>query len=365
MRKRIKQSWIGLSIFIALLLFLSQHARTISPADSDIWPIVAMGYPVALLLYLITLLFWLITKRKIAILMAAVLILFGWGAMSDIVQIDPPLSQEERGHSLMSYNARLFGYYQFKRNKEIRDSIFDYLESSDVDILCFQEFYHTTHPKGFQTKPLLIDRLNTPYEHEKYTHEFVHQQYFGVVTLSRFPIVYRGYIPFPGDFNNFCIYSDIRLPKGDTIRVFNTHLASIHFRKEDYEIIDTELSDTDRLTEKSTGILKKLMAANKRRAVQIEHIMEEVERSPHPVIFAGDFNDPPFSHTYYRTKASLQDAFKTKGFGLGNTYNGPFPSFRIDHILHSDEIEVNSYQVDKLDLSDHFPVHIRFEMNDE
>ena len=55
-------------------------------------------------------------------------------------------------------------------------------------------------------------------------------------------------------------------------------------------------------------------------------------------------------------KIGLKDAFTECGRGLGNTYIGEFPSFRIDYILHSPEITALSYLRDTLAFSDHYRI---------
>ncbi|MCC8173817.1 MAG: hypothetical protein LIO65_05375 [Odoribacter sp.] len=52
----------------------------------------------------------------------------------------------------------------------------------------------------------------------------------------------------------------------------------------------------------------------------------------------------------------MKDSFIQKGRGLGNTYIGEIPSFRIDYILHTQDIETVSYLRDKVVLSDHYPI---------
>ena len=44
------------------------------------------------------------------------------------------------------------------------------------------------------------------------------------------------------------------------------------------------------------------------------------------------------------------------GKGLGQTYNGKFPTLRIDYILHSPEFKINSFKTKEVNLSDHFPI---------
>ena len=50
------------------------------------------------------------------------------------------------------------------------------------------------------------------------------------------------------------------------------------------------------------------------------------------MILCGDFNDTPLSYTYRQLSRKLTDSFIEKGRGIGNTYIGEFPSFRICYI---------------------------------
>lgn len=50
------------------------------------------------------------------------------------------------------------------------------------------------------------------------------------------------------------------------------------------------------------------------------------------------------------------DAFVGSGKGIGRTYIGKLPSFRIDYIFHSKDFESLNFQTLELRLSDHLPV---------
>jgi len=52
----------------------------------------------------------------------------------------------------------------------------------------------------------------------------------------------------------------------------------------------------------------------------------------------------------------MKDAFVEAGSGLGGTYNGKMPSYRIDYILCNEDFEVLSYEKGNVDYSDHYPV---------
>jgi len=201
--------------------------------------------------------------------------------------------------------------------------------------------------------------------HEKYTHELIHHQYFGVATLSKFPIVGKGYIEFNNDRNNFCIYSDLKI-KQDTIRVFNGHFASIRFKPEDYQFVEElkgNAKDID--PNKITGITDRLMSATVKRASQVRKVMQEISQSPYPVVLAGDFNDAPVSYAYQQVREQLNDSFTSSGNGIGNTYIGTFPSFRIDYIFHDDNFHSHKYKTLPEKYSDHHAIRTILEFKDK
>ena len=180
-------------------------------------------------------------------------------------------------------------------------------------------------------------------------HDATGKQHFGVALFSRHPIAQQGEVNLISDRINRCIYADIVKGK-DTVRVYSAHLASIRFGKEDYDFVSGReegfWSGGKRLT-------TRLMDAYKRRAEQVSAIRTHMAKSPHPVVLCGDFNDTPASHAYRELDHELEDSFREANRGLGRTYVGTFPSFRIDYIWHSPELKAASCEVLKGDFSDH------------
>jgi endonuclease/exonuclease/phosphatase (EEP) superfamily protein YafD len=74
----------------------------------------------------------------------------------------------------------------------------------------------------------------------------------------------------------------------------------------------------------------------------------------------GDFNDTPVSYSYNQLTKNLGDSFTGSGRGLGATYIGRLPSYRIDYILHSEDLTPLNFQVSKIRLSDHYPISCYF-----
>ena len=87
-----------------------------------------------------------------------------------------------------------------------------------------------------------------------------------------------------------------------------------------------------------------------------EELLPKVESSEIPFVLAGDYNDTPASYLYQKATKYLVDPYVEQGRGLGTTYHGPFPAFRIDYVLHSPDIDALSYKRVKTHISDHYPV---------
>ena len=155
---------------------------------------------------------------------------------------------------------------------------------------------------------------------------------------------------------SFCSYSDIQV-FDDTIRVYNLHLQSIRLNSQHYRLIDSlKFRYDNQQMEEIMDISFRLRDAFIKRAAQADLIANHIETCTHPVIVCGDFNDTPVSYSYRRIGSDLRDAFAETGWGIGRTYNGKFPSFRIDYILAGKELEAIYFRRKKVRLSDHFPI---------
>ena len=102
--------------------------------------------------------------------------------------------------------------------------------------------------------------------------------------------------------------------------------------------------------------MEKLKKAFQKRGTQAEILRAAIDQSPHPVIVLGDFNDTAISYTYKTIIGDLQDAFLTKGWGVGSTFTGPLPYLRIDYVLVDPVFEIADFKVIEKKFSDHYPV---------
>ncbi|MEE9462560.1 MAG: endonuclease/exonuclease/phosphatase family protein, partial [Bacteroidales bacterium] len=263
---------------------------------------------------------------------------------------------------LVSFNVRGFDNYQWGDNSSTRKEIVSFIRDEDPDLLCFQEFRSYDYA-GYRERDVYDKLDHLPDRHIRYAATNTNFGY-GIATFSRYPIIHKGRVPLEYRYS-ICIYSDILMDQ-DTFRVYNCHLQSVNLDSEQYQILDSlKFRYDDKQIAEIKDISFRLRDAFIKRAAQADIIAAHLSGCPHPVIICGDFNDTPISYTYRTIRNGLQDAFSESGWGLGRTYNGKFPSFRIDYILHSESIDAMFFSREKVMLSDHFPIISYLKMKKE
>lgn len=347
--------WLNaLAVLVLLLTYLAPH---VSPRTGWMLALLAMTYPYQLLVHAAFILWWSMFKRK-RLLVSLFAVLLGWGHIGDHFQIfgrsAPSREVQGEGVKILSWNVRLFDLYNWSHNKTTRDSIFSVIAREDADILCLQEFFHSSDERFFRTKDALLKDHRYKAVHDSYSAKARLDQHFGIATFSVHPIVAKGSITFQENPNNQCIWSDIAIGE-DTVRVYNAHLASYHFGDDDHKFIEALDGDTDSETLKRGGlrILKLLRRGLRLRAGEVESIAEHMAASPHPVVYCGDMNDVPMSYGYSTLAEGRLDAFRESGRGTGGTYIGKLPNLRIDHILHDKMLESWAFRTLPEEYSDH------------
>jgi endonuclease/exonuclease/phosphatase family metal-dependent hydrolase len=241
-------------------------------------------------------------------------------------------------------------------DKDIRNRIISYLNSTGSDLVCLQELM-VVHPDpdGFIDSLSMVFGL--PY-HAYVPYSEKNKRWMDAIfTFSRFPIINFGHLTYENVYN-YAVYADI-VVEADTFRLYNIHLESIRLRHEDYSFIsnlDLQFEEDENIKENSLRIFKKLKTAFAKRAVQVNNLKSSIESSPYPVILCGDFNDTPNSYAYHTLTRGLDDSFLEGGHGFGNTYIGKVPSFRIDFIFHDEIFHAREFNRGNIRFSDHYPV---------
>ncbi len=360
-RKKIRHSInrfaMLLNHFAAIGLLISYLSPHISPQIFWLLAFFGLAYPILLIINVLFILYWLVQFKK-RFIYSLLIIFCGFNYLSRTFQFKLSDSKENDKAliKIMSYNVKAFDLYNWTKNTETKTKMYQLIADENPEIVCFQEFY-SRDSSAFDNYDSISTTTKLKNIHVEYTSHARLKQHFGIATYSKFPIVNRGKIDFGYKSNNVCIYTDLIVGK-DTIRVYNMHLQSIAFSKDDYKFAEELHSEieTKEEVERSKNILRRLKRAFVKRSKQADIIGAHIASSKYKVIVCGDFNDTPTSYTYNTISDNLKDSFLESGRGLGKTYSGVFPSFRIDYILHDKKFNSYNYKTIKEEYSDHFPI---------
>ena len=144
------------------------------------------------------------------------------------------------------------------------------------------------------------------------------------------------------------------------LRVISCHLASNL-----YDITRRKMPETERWWEGIPKYRLSFQSGSLARETEIQYTQKEIEKYKKqgmPVIVCGDMNDVSGSKTLRMLQSTgLKNAWWEKGRGFGFTYHGHhIMNFRIDHILHTEDIKVKSIKKIEQHFSDHDPVIASF-----
>jgi len=338
-------------------LILGILAGSLDPRAHIIIAFFGLAYPLFLLANALFFLYWLFRKRWAIASITLIVVGIGWHSLFATFGLGGTEGPERKTDPdllrLLTYNVHNFKPYGESNTVEEKDKIFQILAGQMPDIVCFQEFY--SRDKGpYDTIDSLKKQLDMPYYYFEPTHKSKREA-LGVAIFSRFPIENRGAIAFENSTGNSSIYVDVRV-HNQLLRIYNVHLQSISFEKEDYSYLDQVTKEMDPALDPSKRIIRMLRGAFKKRSEQVDIMKAHMQTCRLPYVVAGDFNDTPASYATTRMTDSLYNAFYEKGSGFGKTYNGKFPNFQIDYIACTKNIQVMNYKIIKARLSDHFPV---------
>lgn len=326
--------WI-LNILAAMALLLAYAAPYVNPM---IWWMAAffgLAFPVLFIVNLIFVIYWLV-QGKLKVFFSAIVLLMGYSHYSKVVKVNG----EEAEHSaentlLVSMNVKSFGW---GGKTVFFDSMLGYLSEINPEIVCFQEFPHRKGERDVKASSEMKKKLKL----KNMVSNVSDGEGLGVVLFTKYKMLNSGVIKFPSTSGNGAVWADLILRK-DTVRVYSVHLQSNKLSTAE-QFHTEDMEDQEKAVKKSRSIIKRLKSGFEKRAEQVEILLEHMEESPYPIILAGDMNDTQLSYTYRKLRGDGKDAFVESGEGAGNTYVGPFPSYRIDYIFIPESFSSFSYK---------------------
>jgi endonuclease/exonuclease/phosphatase family metal-dependent hydrolase len=356
-----------LNCIVALGLLLAFFAQYLNPSWFSFSAFCGLGFIYILAANAVFVILWLPLKYQYALISLS-LLLVNVGNIDKHFQFKGTIKPTKCTNcvKVMTYNVKLFGLYDTKDNKfrqQNKNKILRFINEQQPDIVCFQEYFYDKSGKlNFNTTDTLssILKLKNKHYHFEYFTANRDDLYFGLATFSKNKIINTGIVEMP-DSSIIATYIDFK-HKNDTVRVYNCHLASIHFVNEDYEIgkqLKISVMNDPKWQKKAKVLYEKLKIAFAIRAEQSKILRQHLKHCSHYTIVCGDLNDSPASFAYNKIASGLKDSFRESGVEMGKTYTGEtFPKFRIDYILHDKAFKSYGHTVStNISVSDHYPVY--------
>mgnify|MGYP002624741392 CR=1 FL=1 len=343
-----------LNVLVAVALVVSTLAATVSPSRSIVPSLAAYGYLPLLAANVLMVVVWVMLKPWYSLISVAA-VAARWMFVGLFVQVaglgGAPVKAEGAAEvRLMSYNVHLFRGRGAKAGST--DSVAQgFLRLTDEwkpEVLCLQEF---ALPKRVKVVDSLLVR---GYNHYYATNTSAKGMPYGTVVFSKLPITYVNRI----DGEKLLV--ELMCEEG-RFRVCNVHMGSYHFDEADWQELDrVKHGDV-------SASLKRTLDKVRSAVLDHEKAWEQklrpiVEESRLPLVLAGDLNDTPASWLYHQIDRHLDDTFCERGLGVGFTYNGGFPHYRIDAIFHSKGLRTLAHKRVRSHLSDHYPVVATLEL---
>ena len=332
----------GFNIVLTVLTFVAYALPFLAPKLFPLLSVLTLILPLFLILNAFFFVYWLLQLKRQVILSGLVLLL-GITFINKFYKFSSrALPEEEKDFTVMSYNVRLFNLFEWLPNEHVGDTILSFINDQNPDIICLQEYSESAkvNLRAYKYKAIFMEgkQIKT-----------------GQAIFSKFPIIEKGEIDFPGSDNNV-IFADIKMRR-DTIRVYSIHLQSTKISPDIHEKIDEA---------KSKKIFRRMSEAFAEQQSQSELIKEHKLDCHYPKIICGDMNNSAFSYVYRNIKGNMKDTFEEAGEGFGKTYDYEFYPARIDYILADKQFEVKNFKnFDNFVNSDHFPIITRLALKEE
>ncbi|MCB0466435.1 MAG: endonuclease/exonuclease/phosphatase family protein [Aequorivita sp.] len=320
------------NLLAAFLLLISFILPYLPPKNFPTISLLSLVVSVLIIVNIIFAIYWAVQfRRRFFISFVMLFISYFYFNVFYEMSSDGDASKYKNTLNVLSYNVRLFNAYEKNPATDSKKIISEILTEEKPDVVCIQEYY----------KPNTIDFSMYPYQ---YIHFKSEKAKLGHAIFSKYPLANTGAFDFEDTYNN-TLYTDV--VKGvDTIRIYSVHLQSLGIIPRVSFLQD---SDNEKLR-------KRVSSAFEKQQKQVEDILVHKQKTTHPIIICGDFNNTPFSYSYRKLKHGMQDAFRERGNGLGTTFEFEKYPMRIDYIFASEELEVLSFETMKKTFSDHYAI---------
>jgi len=324
-----KRAFLVFHVIVIILLLSTLANAWITPHSFSELNLLSLGFPYLILLHLIFILIWILKKKKIALFFALSTFIF-YNPIRRWINFTPhqTLQNHQNDIKVLTYNVK-YGSAGWPILKK-------YIRDQNADIILVQE--------KDTARELRKDLVKYPSVILKTKHKILRQR-------DLFDDHSKG--------NSF--FADVEI-NGKIVRIINVYLEPFRLNKNMLGMENGYCKKEEK--HKISALFSRLIPTFKTHEDQVRKIRKAVDKSPYPVILAGDFNSVPNSWEYYNLGKNLDDAFVEAGNGSSTSFHDYKFPLRIDYIFTSKSITPLSYKVDySVKLSDHYPVIAEFLLN--
>ena len=345
---------LTVTLFLFVIILVGLYGGEVSPEGNTLRATATMMLPIFVALNLLTLLYWAL-RRSWFVLIPLVSMACSYRYVGTIFQFGSRPEDVKYDLAIATYNV-----HRFNRDATgiVSMEVVTTLQRQGADIICMQEFDNAASG-DVRT---VLEKCRDIYPHQVLSKD--------LAILSRYPIKESKAMPFEFS-NNGALWADVQVSKEHLIRVFNLHMETTGINGTLHQAAKAASGQGETgidmvMKEEVRGRLADSYVFNGIvRGGQAVQIANEKHNTPHPIILCGDFNDVPYSYTYFTLLGQLKDGFREGGHGLASTYNGAKGFMRIDYIFHSDGMKSVDYYTLDSEYSDHKPVISKISFHSE
>lgn len=339
-----------INISVCIVTLGCYAAPYVEPSQAVIFPVLSVMTPYVLGANFLCLLYWILFPSKY-FWIPVITLLLGFSTFKrhfNFFQSGVKVEEKSLPVTISSVNINSGQYLRVDRNNLDSKKMASLRHwtnlQADTDIICTQE-------KRYFGQVMLDSMLSK--EFTRHGNDTI-----GTGIYTRHSMLNKGFIDVGGN-THYVAWADIQLSTDVVVRVYSMHGSSNMISSKSKELIKESNLKSPALMSEIKGLFANYARYASQRNSQYDRLENHISQSPYPVILAGDMNDVPQSYLYQRLTKRLNDAFNSKGKGIGATYRA-LPGLRIDYIFADDQLVPQKFLVDRVDISDHYPVRAQF-----
>ena len=145
-----KLSWFNkvmfsFNIVLTVLTFLAYVLPFLAPKFFPFLSVLTLILPLFLIINALFFIYWLFQLKR-QIILSGIVLIIGITFINKFYKFaSNPQPQEDKDFIVMSYNVRLFNLFNWIDQEHIGDSIRQFINDKNPDILCIQEYSKTAN----------------------------------------------------------------------------------------------------------------------------------------------------------------------------------------------------------------------------